>query len=97
MKGTGSYLPRLAPLFFFAMAFLAAGLDAGFRAGTFALEAGLADFTVFGAYQVGKISTRITRLQHQFTIRETLYGVATDGYLRTAEFSRLKPVWMTVD
>jgi outer membrane protein len=35
----------------------------------------LIDLTVFPAYRVGKISTVITRLQHQFTIRGTLYGV----------------------
>jgi len=35
----------------------------------------LIDLTVFPAYRVGKISTVITRLEHQFTIRGTLYGV----------------------
>jgi len=35
----------------------------------------LIDLTVFPAYRAGRISTVITRLEHQFTIRGTLYGV----------------------
>jgi outer membrane protein TolC len=52
----------------------------GFGTAGFTVQQPLIDFTVFGAYQVGKLSSRITRLQHQFTIRETLYGVATAYY-----------------
>jgi outer membrane protein len=40
----------------------------------------LIDLTVFPAYRVGKISTVITRLEHQFTIRGTLYGVMSAYY-----------------
>jgi len=49
--------------------------DAGFS-----VQQPLIDFTVFGAYQAGKLSTQITRLQHQFTVRGTLFGVATAYY-----------------
>ncbi len=40
----------------------------------------LIDLTVFPAYRVGKISTVITRLEHQFTVRGTLFGVAGAYY-----------------
>ena len=43
-------------------------------------EQPLIDFTVFPAYRLGKISAAVARLQHQFTIRGTLFGVATAYY-----------------
>ena len=52
----------------------------GFGTTGFTVQQPLIDFTVFGAYQAGKLSTLITRLQHQFTIRETLFGVASAYY-----------------
>ena len=54
------------------------------RAGTGALgiafEQPLIDFTVFPAYRFGRLSAAAARLQHQFTIRETLFGVAGAYY-----------------
>jgi outer membrane protein TolC len=38
------------------------------------------DFSVFPAFRFGKLSEIATRLQHQFTIRETLFGVASAYY-----------------
>lgn len=40
----------------------------------------LIDFTVFPAYRFGTLSKVATRYQHQFTIRETLFGVANAFY-----------------
>lgn len=40
----------------------------------------LIDFTVFPAFRFGTISKVSTRYQHQFTIRETLFGVASAFY-----------------
>jgi outer membrane protein TolC len=40
----------------------------------------LIDFTVFPAYRFGALSKVSTRYQHQFTIRETLFGVASAFY-----------------
>ena len=40
----------------------------------------LIDFTVFPAYRFGNLSAASARLQRQFTIRETLFGVATAYY-----------------
>lgn len=44
------------------------------------LQQPLIDFTVFPAYRLGKLSKTSARLQQQFTIRETLFGVATAYY-----------------
>lgn len=44
------------------------------------LEQPLIDLTVFPAYRLGKLSARAARLQHRFTIRGTLFGVATAYY-----------------
>jgi outer membrane protein TolC len=38
------------------------------------------DFTFFPSYRLAKLSKTATRLAHQFTIRETLYGVASAYY-----------------
>ncbi len=38
------------------------------------------DFSVFPAYHYGKLAAVATRLQHQFTIRQTLFGVASAYY-----------------
>ena len=38
------------------------------------------DFSVFPAYHYGKLAAVAARLQHQFTIRQTLYGVASAYY-----------------
>ena len=43
-------------------------------------EQPLIDFTVFPAYRLGRLSTVVARLEHQFTIRGTLFGVATAYY-----------------
>jgi outer membrane protein TolC len=43
-------------------------------------EQPLIDFTVFPAYRLGKISAAVAKLQHQFTVRETLFGVAAAYY-----------------
>lgn len=40
----------------------------------------LIDFTVFPAYKLGKLTAASARLQHQFTVRETLFGVASAYY-----------------
>jgi len=40
----------------------------------------LIDFTFFPTYRLAKLSKVATRLAHQFTIRETLYGVASAYY-----------------
>ncbi|HSI14435.1 MAG TPA: TolC family protein [Chthoniobacter sp.] len=40
----------------------------------------LIDFTVFPAFRFGTLSKVSTRYQHQFTIRETLFGVASAFY-----------------
>lgn len=45
-----------------------------------ALEQPLIDFTVFPAHRFGRLSAAAARLQRQFTIRETLFGVATAYY-----------------
>lgn len=54
------------------------------RAGAGALGISLSqpliDLTVFPAYRFGKLSAAAARLQRQFTIRETLFGVATAYY-----------------
>ncbi len=51
----------------------------------------LIDLTVFPAYRAGKISTVITRLEHQFTVRGTLFGVA-EGYYEVLKQQRLVDV-----
>lgn len=40
----------------------------------------LIDFTVFPAYHLGSLTRVATRLEHQFTIRETLFGLASSFY-----------------
>ena len=44
------------------------------------VEQPLVDLTVFPAYRLGKISAEAARLAHRFTVRETLFGVATAYY-----------------
>jgi len=51
----------------------------------------LIDLSVFPAYRAGKISTVISRLQHQFTARGTLFGVV-DGYYEVLKQQRLVDV-----
>lgn len=51
----------------------------------------LIDLTVFPAYRAGKISKAITRLEHQFTIRGTLFGVV-DAYYEVLKQQRLVDV-----
>ncbi len=51
----------------------------------------LIDLTVFPAYRAGKISTIISRLQHQFTVRGTLFGVV-DAYYEVFKQQRLVDV-----
>jgi len=40
----------------------------------------LIDFTVFPAYHLGSLTRVATRLEHQYTIRETLFGLASAFY-----------------
>ena len=49
----------------------------GAGSGSISFEQPLIDLTVFPAYRLGKLSARSARLQLQFTVRETLFGVAT--------------------
>lgn len=51
----------------------------------------LVDLTVFPAYRAGKISTVIARLQHQYTVRGTLFGVV-DAYYEVLKQQRLVDV-----
>ena len=46
----------------------------------FTLDQPLLDFSVFPAYRLGKLSAQAARLQHQFTVRQTLFGVAQAYY-----------------
>ncbi len=59
---------------------------AGF--GSMSFDQPLIDLTVFPAYKLGKISAEVARLEHQFTIRETLFGVAT-AYFEVLKQQRL--------
>src|SRR5207302_8464209 len=45
-----------------------------------AFQQPIIDFTVFPAYKLGRLSAQSARLEHQFTIRETLFGVARAYY-----------------
>lgn len=49
----------------------------GASAGSFFLEQPLLDLSVFPAHRRGKIAAESSRLARQFTIRETLFGVAS--------------------
>ena len=40
----------------------------------------LIDFTVFPAYRLGSLTAAAARLEHQYTVRETLFGVASAYY-----------------
>jgi outer membrane protein TolC len=51
----------------------------------------LIDLTVFPAYRAGKISKAAARLEHQFTIRGTLFGVV-DAYYEVLKQQRLVDV-----
>lgn len=51
-------------------------------------EQPLIDFTVFPGWRSGKLTQAITRLQHQFTVRGTLFGVA-DAYYEVLKQQRL--------
>ena len=51
----------------------------------------LIDLSVFPAYRAGKISTVIARLQHQYTVRGTLFGVV-DAYYEVLKQQRLVDV-----
>jgi outer membrane protein len=50
------------------------------RRASLTLEQPLLDFTVFPAYRLGKLSALAAKLQHQFTVRQTLFGVAQAYY-----------------
>ena len=49
-------------------------------AGGFTYVQPLVDLTVFPAYHLGSLTRVATRLEHQFTIRETLFGLASAFY-----------------
>ncbi len=51
----------------------------------------LIDLSVFPAYRLGKLSARSARLAHQFTVRETLFGV-TSAYYEVLKQQRLVEV-----
>ena len=51
----------------------------------------LIDLSVFPAYRAGKLSKSIARLEHQFTVRGTLFGVA-DAYYEVLKQQRLVDV-----
>jgi outer membrane protein TolC len=61
---------------------------AGSSSASISLQQPLVDLTVFPAYRLGKISKQVARLQHQFTIRETLFGVAS-AYFEVLKQQRL--------
>src|SRR5260221_5233788 len=48
----------------------------------------LIDLTVFPAYRLGKLSAEVAKLQRQFTVRETLFGV-TSAYFEVLKQERL--------
>jgi len=50
---------------------------AGYAQAGITAQQSLIDFTFFPTYRLAKLSKVATRLAHQFTIRETLYGVAS--------------------
>jgi outer membrane protein TolC len=47
---------------------------------TFNYSQPFVDFSVFPAYRYGKLAALAARLQHQYTIRQTLFGVANAYY-----------------
>ena len=51
----------------------------------------LIDLTVFPAYRAGSISRAVSRLEHQFTVRGTLFGVV-DAYYEVLKQQRLVDV-----
>lgn len=63
----------------------------GVAEATFSVNQPLIDFTVFAAYRGAKISEESARLQHRFTVRGTLYGVA-QAYYDVLEQQRLVEV-----
>ena len=52
----------------------------GAAEGTLTYVQPLVDMTVFPAYHLGALTKVATRLEHQYTIRETLFGLATAFY-----------------
>jgi outer membrane protein TolC len=52
----------------------------GIAEGGFSYTQPLVDLTVFPAYHLGSLTRVATRLEHQFTIRETLFGLASAFY-----------------
>ena len=52
----------------------------GSGTGSLTLLQPIIDFTVFPAYRLGSLSAAAARLQHQFTVRETLFGVTSAYY-----------------
>ncbi len=60
----------------------------GAGSGSISFDQPLIDLTVFPAYRLGKLSAKSARLQLQFTVRETLFGVAT-AYFEVLKQERL--------
>ena len=52
----------------------------GIAEGSLSYVQPLVDLTVFPAYHLGSLTRVATRLEHQFTIRETLFGLASAFY-----------------
>lgn len=52
----------------------------GSATGGFTYQQPLIDLTVFPAFHLGTLSKMATRLEHQFTIRETLFGLVSAFY-----------------
>ena len=50
------------------------------RTASLSLDQPLLDFTVFPAYRLGKLTVKAAYLQQQFTVRQTLFGVAQAYY-----------------
>ena len=91
INGTSNYYRREQSTTVSALETTAAGANAlsadrttltraGFGQAGISVQQPLIDFTVFPAYRLGRISKVVARLEHQFTIRGTLFGVATAYY-----------------
>ena len=65
--------------------------DAGNGTASLTFKQPLIDLTVFPAYRLGKLSAEVAKLQQQFTVRETLFGVAS-AYFEVLKQERLVAV-----
>src|SRR5207253_24457 len=65
--------------------------DAGTGDAGITFQQPLIDLTVFPAYRLGKLSAAVAKLQQQFTVRGTLFGVAS-AYFEVLKQERLVAV-----